>query len=129
MKLCNVDDHLELVTHGLDVVHARVAPQWVPAQVIDWCREKKAFLFIVDEGFFLLRPRHIPSINEVWVECLAAYGRTDSPESLITKYLPMVDQLVRDYGSHKLIFSSSRKAYIRMPEFSIYSITYERRVG
>lgn len=128
MKLCDVDDHLDDVLVGLNVVHAKVAPLWIPEQVIDWCRGKKAFLFMVNEGFFVLRPRHIASVNQVWIECLAAYGECRTGLSLVDKYLPIIDQLVRDYGSRKLIFSSPRKAYLRLSGFDIRCITYERNL-
>lgn len=130
MKLVNVDDHIDLVYEGLNSILAKIGGTWHPDYYIDLCRQKKAFLFVVDEGFFILRPRVIPTLNDTWVECAVAYARKNATttKSLISKYLPVIDQLVRDFGASKWTFVSPRKGYIRLSAFSIRSITYERDI-
>lgn len=128
--MTGIDAHLPLLERGLAVIKARNDTEWEPVYVINLLREQKAFLFVVDEGFYILRPVYLKGKDQLDVECVAAYSCCSSTEeSLISKYLPVIKEQVRALGARRLFFDSPRRGYERFSEFSISTITYVTEVS
>lgn len=127
--MCSFEHHIPLLEKGLRQVKERTAAEWEPAHIIEMCRSKTAFLFVVDEGFFILRPIAKTDTHPLRVECVAAYSdHAPSSESLIIKYMPLVDELAHDIGATRLLFDSPRRGFERLPGVQISTVKYEKEI-
>lgn len=128
--MCDFKQHLPLLERGLRKVKEKTGAVWSPKHIIEMCNTHRAFLFVVDEGFFILRPLHCPYTKQLSVECVAAYSdQPASDESLILKYIPVMEQRAREIGATRLVWDSPRRGYERIPEIEISTVRYEKGIS
>lgn len=113
MILADIDEHWPEVEPGLLRAKEKCGDQTTSlTEIREACRKKQAFLFLVPEGFFILRPQSANGIPEVFVWFVHGRGA-----GLIKKYLSSIDHLAREIGARRVLFYSARKGYARLKDW------------
>lgn len=100
MKLVDIE---EIWEYNKDVIDSIISPFRLSAEdVFNQCKAGQAFCFVVDEGFFIVRPL-IGADGKIVLEALIAYG---NGENLMNKYTPSLVELAKDIGAVRVEFGT-----------------------
>ena len=110
MQPANIEDHLPLVMEGLRQVQKKNPTEGTAEEVIEACKELRAFFFVnPEEGFLILKPT--ASNGETAVHVWIAYSKIIGFNK---KYIPFIEDRAREIGATKITTNSTRKAYRRL---------------
>ncbi|HBN16309.1 MAG: hypothetical protein CMQ46_13925 [Gammaproteobacteria bacterium] len=110
--LTNIDQVIGQIGPQIEVIGERSSRANLLRDIVDACRNKKAFLFTIigDDSFAVLRP--MPQrVVQVWV----AYSRAGNATE---QYLPAIKDLCRSVGATQIEFETALESVERlMPRF------------
>lgn len=97
-----------LIKRGLQVVREKTGETWTDDEVFDRLASGRAFLFLVQTGFFILVPHYYEGQPAVLIWIGYGTGRNQ-----IRTYIPEIESLAREIGATAIIIQSPRPGYRR----------------
>ena len=115
------------IRDGLLKVIEATSPEWIPEDVYDALRNRRATLLVAeDTEWFIVaqqQPRHTGSCLMIWV--LYAPGDYKKFAGLV---YPELEQLAREIGANRLEMHSPRKGWERDPRWIMRETIFTREV-
>ncbi len=111
----DIGKHWERIRAGLEVVHAKTAPDWIPEDLYVALDAGAATLFVADEcdGFLILQKQQLGRHRSkllVWVvHAPSEYAQWSA------QVYPELERIAREIGAVRLEMQSPRKGWLRDP--------------
>ena len=114
----------ELIRPGLEIVKEKGNAEWRLEDVYALCRNGDAFLYIVDEGFSIVR-RVVNSFTlEIELFIMVSFS---TGECNIKKFQPYLEDLAKEIGATSMTLQSPRRGLERHG-WEIEQINYKWRL-
>ena len=108
-RLVSFQNHSDCIKDPITNIGLSCNRRRLYEDIEDACKNKRAFLFMNEDGFFVLKPyvRDGLIIVQVWV----AYSKIGNA---MTKYQSAIEECAKDIGAAQLEFYTARKGYERL---------------
>jgi len=113
------------VRNGLDVVLERTNEKWIPEDIYHAIKSNNAQLFLIDNGFLVLKHYKNEFTNESILHIWIAYHKTN--EDLAEELHGNLRKIADNVGAKTITFNSPRR-WERRSGYKVRSINYELEV-
>lgn len=100
----------DLIQADIAYLKTRYNMDWRPEDVYAQCLAGRAFCYLCEDGFLILKPMENPFTLEqelfVWICC-------GSGDDVVTDYYPDICELAREIGATVITFESPREGWIK----------------
>jgi len=126
LELVDVRDCWEEIRAGVEATRVKTGAAWRPEDVYSACVAGRAFVYIGETGFLVVKPEQntYNGKGEMFIWIAYAEG-----EKNIERFQSAVDDLADDHGFDKMTMWSCRPGFDRIPGWKAVATVYERELG